>query len=163
MDASQAGLLRSLLESQQIAALATLHKGDPAASMVPYALLPQGQGFVVHVSRLATHTADMQAHPAVALLVTASPGPSASPQELARASVQGRATQLVADSLEHQEARNAYLLKFPLTEELFTFSDFSLFAIRVRSLRFVGGFAQAATILAEEFSSIMGGDAASPP
>jgi hypothetical protein len=96
-------------------------------------------------------------------LITASPGSSSSPQELARASVQGRATQLVADSLEHREARNAYLLRFPHTENLFSFSDFSLFVIRVRSLRFVGGFAQAATILTEEFSSIMSAGAASPP
>jgi putative heme iron utilization protein len=163
MDPSQAGALRSLLENQQLAALATLHKGDPAASMVPYALLPQGQGFVVHVSRLATHTADMQAHQAVGLLITASPGSASSPQELARASVQGRATLLVPDSPEHLAAKSAYLLRFPHTADLFSFSDFSLFAIRVRSLRFVGGFAQAATILAEEFSSIMSAGAASPP
>ena len=48
-------------------------------------------------------------------------------------------------------------MKFPSAEELFTFADFSLFTIKVQSVRFVGGFAQAATALGEEFPSIMCG------
>ena len=70
MEPAQARALRQLIESQQVAALATLHRDEPALSMVPYALLPQGRGFVIHVSRLATHTADMLAQPAVAMLFT---------------------------------------------------------------------------------------------
>ncbi|HSV78059.1 MAG TPA: pyridoxamine 5'-phosphate oxidase family protein [Ramlibacter sp.] len=154
---SQPSALRALLESQPVAALATLHQGEPAVSMVPYALLPQGQGFVIHVSRLATHTADMLAHTAVALLVTAPPGSSDSPQELARASIRGPAAQIASDSARYLEARNCYLAKFPQTEELFTFADFSLFLIQARSVRFVGGFAQASTVSAEEFVRLMGG------
>jgi len=160
MNSAHAPALRSLLESQPVAALATLHNGDPALSMVPYALLPQGQGFVIHVSRLATHTADMLANPAVALLVTAPLDSAGSPQELARASIRGRAEQLATDSPQYLESRSCYLAKFPQTEELFTFSDFSLFLIQARSVRFVGGFAQASTVSAEEFVAVMGGAAA---
>ena len=58
--------LRSLLRAQQTAALATLHNGEPALSMVPYALLREGAGFVIHVSHLAVHTSDMLATPAQA-------------------------------------------------------------------------------------------------
>lgn len=159
MDSSQAAALRSLLDTQQVASLATLHKGDPAVSMVPYALLPQGRGFVIHVSRLATHTADMLAHSAVALLVVAPPGSAASPRELPRASVQGRAGLCAPDAPEYQEARAAYLSRFPQSEELFSFADFSLHIITVRSVRFVGGFANATSILAPEFSAIMSGPA----
>ena len=155
MESSQALALKSLLESQQVASLATLHKEDPAVSMVPYALLPQGRGFVVHVSRLATHTADMLANPAVAVLVMAPPGSAASPQELKRASVHGRARQCASGSTEHSEARGLYLARFPQSEEMFSFADFSLFIIEPRSVRFVGGFARATSILAEEFSAIM--------
>lgn len=71
MDADAARDLRTLLETQQVVALATLHRVEPAVSTVPYALLPADRGFVVHVSRLATHTADMLAAPVVSLLVTA--------------------------------------------------------------------------------------------
>lgn len=159
MDSSQALALRSLLHGQQVASLATLHKGEPAVSMVPYALLPRGRGFVVHVSRLATHTADMLAHPVVALLVMALPGSAASPRELPRASVKGRALPCAPDAPEYPEAREAYLSRFPESEEMFSFADFSLYIVTVSSVRFVGGFANATSILAPEFASIMGGPA----
>lgn len=152
-----AASLRSLLMEQQTAALATLHKGEPALSMVPYALLPEGAGFVIHVSRLAVHTADMLAHPAVSLLVVAPAGSAASPQELARASVQGRARPLPPDSAEYASAQAHYVARFPSSEQTFSFSDFKLFIIEPRAVRFVGGFARATSILAREFTSVMRG------
>lgn len=157
MEAELAAALRSLIETQQHAALATLHEGEPAVSMVPYALLPQGQGFLVHVSRLAAHTEDMLTHPAVALLVTAPSGSSATPQELARASISGRALRLARDSADYAQARERYLQRFPDSEPMFGFSDFSLFAIGVKSLRFVGGFARAKTVSAEGYQQLMSG------
>jgi putative heme iron utilization protein len=123
--------------------------------MVPYALLPQGKGFVIHVSRLAAHTADMLSNPAVALLVTAHPAASTSPQALPRASIQGEARQWSMELPGYPQARALYLSRFPQSEEMFSFVDFSLFVIAVRSVRFVGGFAQATSITAEQFASIM--------
>lgn len=158
MEPSQALALRSLLESQQVASLATLHKGEPAVSMVPYALLPQGRGFVIHVSRLATHTGDMLANPAVGLLVIAPPAAFPSAQALPRASFAGKTQQCASDSPDYSQARALYLSRFPESEEMFSFSDFSLFVIGVRSVRFVGGFAQARSVTAEQFASIMGAD-----
>ena len=152
-----AATLRSLLLEQQTAALATLHKGEPALSMVPYALLPEGSGFVIHVSRLAVHTADMLAQPAVSLLVVAPAGSAPSPQELTRASVQGWAKPLPPNSAEYVNAKERYVARFPSSEQTFSFSDFKLFVIEPRSVRFVGGFARATSILAREFVSIMRG------
>jgi putative heme iron utilization protein len=155
MNPEQQSALRSLLQTQETAALATLHKGDPAASMVPFALLPDGRGFVIHVSSLSTHTADMLAHPAVSLLVTAPPGSAETPQALPRAAVTGEARQLVAGTTEHAEARAVYLARFPQIEYLFAFADFSLFVIDVRSVRFVGGFGNALSITAAQFAAVM--------
>jgi len=157
MEPTQAAALKALLESQQIASLATLHKGDPAVSMVPYALMPEGKGFVIHISSLATHTADMLANPSVSLLVVAPPGSAPSPHELQRASVQGQARQCSGSSAEHTQAQALYLARFPQSEPMFGFSDFSLFIVEPRSLRFVRGFAQATSIPAEEFTSVMRG------
>lgn len=123
--------------------------------MVPYALLPRGRGFVIHVSRLAAHTGDMLANPAVALLVMASPGSAASPQELQRASIQGTAAPCAAGSPGHSEAQAVYLARFPESAETFSFADFSLHVITVRSVRFIGGFGKAASIRSEEFSAVM--------
>ena len=154
MESSQAAALKKLLESQQVASLGTLHKDVPAVSMVPFALLPQGQGLVIHVSQLATHTKDMLANPAVSVLVIAPPG-TTPPHELPRVSIQGSAEQCLSHAPAHSEAKQAYLSRFPQSEEMFAFADFSLFVISVRSVRFVGGFAQATSMNAENYAAIM--------
>ena len=58
MDPSIAPAIKSLLATQRIASLGTLHDGDPHVSMVPFAVLPAGPDFVIHVSSLAAHTGD---------------------------------------------------------------------------------------------------------
>jgi len=156
MDASENLALRSLLASQPVASLSTLHKGEPAISMVPFAMLPDGRGFVVHVSQLATHTRDMRSDPAVGLMVMAPPGTADSPLALARVSIQGRARPCVPESPEYGPARGCYLAKLPQSEALFSFSDFSLFVIEVRSARFVAGFGRAMSMTARQFTDVVG-------
>jgi len=149
MDSELAQGLRALLETQRIASLGTLHQGEPHVSMVPFALLPGGSGFVIHVSRLAAHTKDMLATPSVSLLVMAPQTPDVPPQALARATIQGDAVQYLEAAPGHAEAKQIYLSRFPQSSTMFELSDFSLFAIRPRSIRFIGGFAQARTITPE--------------
>jgi hypothetical protein len=156
MDSELAQSLRSLLETQRIASLGTLHQGEPYVSMVPFALLPGGSGFVIHVSQLAGHTKDMLARPEVSLLVIAPQSPEVPPQALARATIQGDAIQCAEQTPGHAEAKQAYLSRFPHSSTMFGLSDFSLFAIRPRSIRFVGGFAQAKTITPEGLAKLFG-------
>jgi putative heme iron utilization protein len=91
----------------------------------------------------------------VSLLVIAPPTPEVMAQELARITVQGEAMQLAAGTPGHAEAKAAYLARFPQSEMMFGFSDFSLFAIVPDSIRFVGGFAQATTISPETLASAL--------
>jgi heme iron utilization protein len=155
MNPDDARALRTLLDTRPVAALATLHHGEPAASMVPFAMLPGGTRLVIHVSRLATHTKDMLAHPAVAVLVTASLEPGASPLALPRASVQGNARVCEPEAAEYAPAREAYLAKLPQAEELFAFSDFSLFLVDIRSVRYVAGFGRAFAVTAPQLAAVM--------
>jgi putative heme iron utilization protein len=158
VDSSIAQPLRALLAHTPVATLATLHKGEPATSMVPYALLPDGR-FVIHVSRLATHTRDMLEHPAVSLLVMAAPGSAETPLALPRVSVQGQALVCAPDAPDHAAARAAYLAKLPEAEELFSFADFSLFLITPQFLRYVAGFGRAHTVTAEQYAGLLRGAA----
>lgn len=159
MHASQELALKTLLETQPVAALGTLHDGEPTVSMAPFALLPEGAGLAIHVSRLAAHTQDMLDNPAVSLLVTAMPIPGQPVHALPRATLQGQARQCPAEAEEYVEAKQAYLARFPYSEAMFQFADFSLFVIEVRSARFVGGFGQAASVTAERFAAIVAGEA----
>ena len=113
MNPAYAQTLRELLRTQQVAALGTLHKGQPYVSMVPFAMLPGGSGFVIHVSQLAAHTKDMLLSPHVSLLVVAPPTPDVPAQALARITVQGRAAQYADGTEGHAEAKAAYLSRFP--------------------------------------------------
>lgn len=153
----QGTALRQLLEVQSVAALGTLHDGEPFVSMVPFALLPGGRGFVIHVSRLASHTRDMLASPAVSFMVMAAPEAGVAPQALARVTVQGESRQIGPADPLHAEAKTTYLARFPDSAPMFGFADFSLFLIEPRRVRFVGGFAQATTISAETLATILTG------
>lgn len=121
----------------------------------PSRRFPVAPGFVIHVSQLAAHTRDMLAHPPVSLLVIAPPAPDVSAQALARVTIQGRAMQYTNATESHAEAKAAYLARFPQSEDLFGFADFSLFAIVPESVRFVGGFAQATTISAQTLANVL--------
>jgi heme iron utilization protein len=154
MNAERARMLRELLERQEIGALGTLHDGDPAVSMVPYALLADG-ALVIHVSSLATHTEDMLQHPAVSMLVMGEREGDTMPQALPRATVKGQPRQCVPEDPDHDAARAAYLARFPETEPMFDFGDFSLFVIEPHSVRVVGGFADAWAINAGDYARLM--------
>lgn len=157
MTPEQARSLRAILAAQPLAALATLHRDHPSVSMVPFALLPASGLFLIHVSTLAAHTKDMQATPQVSLLVIAPPAPDVLPQATPRVSVQGIAHTIARTDERYPQARAAYLARFPESEPMFDFSDFSVVAIEPTSARFVGGFAQATSLLADALRDVLRG------
>jgi putative heme iron utilization protein len=150
MDADQSQALRHLLRTQTIAALGTLHEGEPYVSTVPYAQPADSADFFIHVSRLAAHTRDMLASPRVSLLIVADS--SDTPQSRPRVTVQGDARQLDAESAEYAMAKACYIARFPHAAHIFELGDFSIFRIQPVSARVVGGFAQAFSLGAESFT-----------
>jgi putative heme iron utilization protein len=150
-----AGLLADLVRRRKAAALGTLHAGAPFVSMVPYAVLPDGSAFVIHVSRLAGHTKDMLAEPRVSLLVMQTEGEGVAAQALARVSIQGRAQEMEKGSDGERDCRAAYLARFPESAPLTEFGDFSFFLVRAEQARFVAGFAQAMSLTGETLATLL--------
>ena len=148
--------LHTLVLGRSVAALGTLHAGEPFVSMVPYALLGDESHFLIHVSALASHTRDMLAHPRVSVLVTAAEGGDIAPQALPRLSVQGDARQLTRDSEAYATARACYLERFSDAAMMFELADFSLFVIRPVSVRFVAGFGKAHSLTPEVLANVLG-------
>jgi len=155
MDAQLSELLARLLRERRTAALGTLRDGAPFVSMVPYALAADGSGFIVHVSKLASHTKDMLVDTRVSLLVAEAEGGAKSPLALARVSVRGLARRIPSSSRELPGFRAAYLARFPDAEQMFGFADFSIFLIRPDSARFVAGFGQAHSLTGESLAQIV--------
>jgi heme iron utilization protein len=123
--------------------------------MVPYAIANDGSGFIIHVSRLASHTKDMRADPRVSLLVMEAESGETPALALARVSIQGTSFEVPSDSPDLPGLRAVYLERFPEASQMFEFADFSLFKIQPGSVRIVAGFAQAYTLSAESFTQTL--------
>ena len=154
MTDTEAQLFKDLLQHQPVAALATVHRGAPAVSMVPFALRPDASGLLIHVSALATHTQDMRRKPEVSLLIMGALQHADMPLALPRVSVSGRARALARDSEDYTAARDTYLRKLPDAEPLFDFADFSLFVIEPTRARFVAGFGRALSLTAQGWRKV---------
>jgi len=147
MDDDTARMLRRLLDRRPVAALGTLHRGEPAVSMVPF-VLPRGDtALVIHVSALATHTRDMQEHPRVSVLVMDEPDDATTPQALPRVALQADAALLPREGTAYEAARTAYLARFPEAAPMFELGDFSIATLQPLSARLVAGFGRAYSLV----------------
>lgn len=149
--------LRQLLAARPVGALATLHRGEPAVSMVPFVLPAGGTQLFIHVSGLATHTRDMQQHPRVSLLVMAEATDDVSPQALPRVALQAEVIALDPASAAHAAARTAYLQRFPDAAQTFALADFSLLALQPVSARLIAGFGRAYSLVGPQLSDWLRG------
>src|SRR5262245_24798313 len=127
MNASTTQVLQGLIRERSVAALGTVHEGQPYVSMVPFALAPDGRALVVHVSRLAAHTGNMRRDGRVSVLIMEPERPDKVAQSLARVTIQGEAREVAVGHPEYGPAREAYLGRFPDADGLFELADFSLF------------------------------------
>lgn len=159
MDTEDAHLLRRLLDTRPTGALATLHQGDPAVSMVPFVLPPGQDGLLILVSGLAPHTRDLQLHPRASLLVTAeTPGPWP-PHALPRVALDCEARPLARGDAGWAPAQQAYLARFPEAAPLFDLGDFQLVVLQPRAARLVAGFGRAHALVAERLRQWLAGAA----
>lgn len=142
MNQHELSIVAGLLRGQRQASLGTLAGGAPFVSMVGYAAEPDFGGFLLHLSRLAAHTAALLADPRAALLVSEPDDGRADLQTLARITVAGQVEQLDPASPAYAEARACYLARLPAAEVLFSFPDFVLFRLVPSEARYVGGFAR---------------------
>lgn len=149
MDAADARTLRRLLDTRPVAALGTLHRGEPAVSMVPFVLPPGEARLFIHVSTLAPHTRDMQEHPRVSLLVMDEPDADTSPQARRRVALQADAASLPRQGAQYEAARAAYLDRFPDAAQTFELGDFSIVALRPVAARLVAGFGRAYSLVGD--------------
>ena len=148
--------LRTLLQSQRVAALATLDaEGFPFVSMVPFAVEPFSAQLVIHVSGLAAHTRNLQTTPRVSLLVMQAEVTGEPVHALARVTLEGVATVLDRESAVWVKARAAYLARFPDAQPMTELGDFMFVGIAVQGARQVAGFGAARSLDAETVAEVL--------
>jgi len=148
--------LRTLLQTQRVAALGTLGEdGHAFVSMVPFAIDGSTGQLVIHVSGLAAHARNLEATPRVSLLVLQSEVAGEPVHALPRVTLDGMATVQPRGSSAWASAKAAYLARFPDVEYMTELGDFRFVTIAVSGARQVAGFGAARSIDAEELAQVL--------
>lgn len=140
MNDEERATLRRLLREERIAHLGTLRDGAPMVSMTLFLPGTDLSLFHVHVSRLAWHTQDMGREPRVALSIAQKDDARADPYTLARVTLRGIASPLANDGPGYEALKQSWLARYPESAINFTLADFSFWAIRPHSARYIAGF-----------------------
>lgn len=154
MDTSSEETLARIIRETRIAALGTLHDGEPNLAMVAYCFAEDFSAFYIHVSKLGKHTRDMESDPRISLLIAERDDQRADPQTLARLALQATAEVLLRDASDYALIKSNYLKRFPEAEPLFSLGDFNLWKLTPKSGRYVAGFARAFNIVPEAMKKV---------
>src|SRR5579871_3802353 len=142
-------LAKTLLRATRAGTLATIDRntGHPFASLVNVATDSDGSPLIL-VSRLSTHTANLEADGRASLLLstTGKGDPLAHP----RLTLLGTFKQMARDDVQEPRVRRRFLSRHPKSELYAGFGDFSFWRLAVVSAHLNGGFARAADLKAAD-------------
>jgi putative heme iron utilization protein len=146
--AGQAFAARCLLRAARWATLATMRADalaapQPFASLVTHAVAPDGAVLML-LSSLAEHVRHLQATPLCAVMAVGLPE-NVNWQTAPRVTVTGEA-RVIGD----RQARRHWLSRHPYARLYADFTDFSLWRVVPTAAAYVGGFAQAARLTADD-------------
>jgi putative heme iron utilization protein len=136
---------RRLLRSARSGCLATNAAGQPYASLVTPACMPDGS-ILLLLSQLAEHTRHLMADPRCSLMVTGA-ADTANPQTTPRVTVTGMAKIVVDPALKAR-----FLAVHPYAALYADFEDFATWQIGPAAGLFVGGFARAFRLRGEDLT-----------
>lgn len=144
-DFDPVAVARELLRATRAGALATLDRntGYPFASLVNVATDADGSPLVL-ISRLAAHTANIDADPRASILLAAAGrgDPLAHP----RLTVLGAMIAVARDAPEAARIERRFLSRHPKSRLYAGFGDFGFYRLDVVSAHLNGGFARAADL-----------------
>jgi hypothetical protein len=136
---------RQLLRAGRSGCLATSAKGQPFASLVTPACMPDGS-LLLLLSRLSEHTRHLVADPRCSIMVSGAPA-SDNPQTMPRITVTG-----VAEIIDDRALKARYLAVHPYASLYADFGDFATWRVTLGGGLLVGGFARATRLKAAELT-----------
>ena len=161
-DDEASALAARLLGSARHGTLAVLEPGSghPLASRTAFACDTDGAPIIL-VSRLAAHTAALEADPRCSLLV-GEPG-SGDPLAHPRMTLIGRARPLQRGAAEGARARERFLAAHPKSALYADFADFSFWRIEAARASLNGGFGRAWLLDGEPLRAALAAATGVPP
>ena len=154
LDRAQQQRIHRLIQGHRWAALASVGQDGPECSWVAHAPEPGFQGFLLHLSDLASHTRNLLREPRASLAISEQERPDTDPQTLARLTLFGSVAQIARDDPAYPAAAARYQQRLPDAVPLFEFGDFRLLRFRPARVRFIGGFARAFSLDAAALTAL---------
>jgi heme iron utilization protein len=147
---------KDLLRTTRAGALATIDRntGHPFASLVNVATDVDGAALIL-VSRLSTHTANLEVDGRASLLLAATG--KGDPLAHPRLTVIGSFMQVARDDARESRLRRRFLARHPKSEVYAGFADFSFWRLNMVSAHLNGGFARAADLKAADVMTDVSG------
>ena len=147
---------KELLRATRTGALATIDRntGHPFASLVTVATDVDGSPLIL-VSRLSTHTANLEKDGRASLLLASSG--KGDPLAHPRLTLLGAFIQIGRENADEKRLRRRFLARHPKSELYAGFADFSFWRLDVVSAHLNGGFARAADLKAADVMTDISG------
>ena len=148
-DFESRSIAKALLRTTRAGALGTIdrHSGYPFASLVNVATDADGSPLIL-VSRLSTHTANLEIDGRASLLLAAVG--KGDPLAYPRLTVLGTFAPIGREDGEEPRVRRRFLARHPKSELYAGFGDFSFWRLAVVSAHLNAGFGRAADLQADE-------------
>lgn len=145
--------LTRLLRGQRWACLGTQCDEGPYVSWVAFVAEEDFSALILHLSRLAKHTRNLEADPRVSLALSEADDGQGDPQQLARLTLQGMAAAVPSGHPDYERLKALYLARLPDAGMMFQFPDFSLYRFEPQRGRYVEGFASSHAVNAEKLKA----------
>lgn len=143
---------RTILANDRLGTLATLTSdGEPWASIVTYATLPEDGALVICVSNLALHGRNLAADQRASFAVSGPVPDGEDPSDYGRVTLAGRFVE--PEGADFEAAREAYHAAIPSAKTFSDFGDFTFWLMRPEKVRWVGGFGRMASARADDYAS----------
>jgi heme iron utilization protein len=154
MDRQVLTAIRDMLTTRTVLCLAATIDGEPAASLLPFAVAPDFQGVYVQASTLAKHSRALQHGAHVGLLFHEPDTDAADPLQVARLTVQATVELVHRDTEAFANASEIFVGRLPTAAVTLDLADFSLYRLAFGRGRYVAGFAQAFNVGPDTFDEV---------
>jgi putative heme iron utilization protein len=154
MNPEEASLVKKLLTESKVLSLGVLVDGKPHVGLLPFVATTGYTSALIHASQLARHSRGLQPGSPFSILIHACGDAESDALQVPRVTISGT-VQLVAQAdADFEAARQAYVDRFPSSEQTFLLGDFNLYRLEFEWGRLVSGFARAITISPDAFREL---------
>ena len=154
MEAEESSLVKKLLTEPRVLSLGVLVDGRPHVGLLPFVAESDYGSALIHASQLARHSRGLQPGSPYSILIHACEEQEKDALQVPRITISGT-VQLVAQAdADFDAARQAYIDRFPSSEQTFLLGDFNLYRLHFEWGRLVSGFARAVTLSPDSFKEL---------